>query len=261
MAGPNIQAEKEEEIKEDWLVTYADAITLLMAFMVMLVSFSKVDIPLYEKVAAGIKNEIGGTTGKPTTELLKIDVEDVVYTMGVQDEVSVGTDDDGVVIELASSAFYKAGSADIRDEALLVLEKIAQSLMAPRYRNFMLEIEGHTDDDPIHTATFPSNWELSAGRATRVVRYLIEQGMDSGRLKAAGFGASRPKVANRTADGAPIRENQAENRRVAIRVFPMSMEERREMQRKSTIQELIEEAPAEDASPASGAPGDLAPAR
>ena len=141
---------------------------------------------------------------------MKIDVEDVVYTMGVQDEVSVGTDDDGVVIELASSAFYKAGSADIRDEALLVLEKIAQSLMAPRYRNFMLEIEGHTDDDPIHTATFPSNWELSAGRATRVVRYLIEQGMDSERLKAAGFGASRPKVANRTADGAPIRENQAE---------------------------------------------------
>ena len=62
MAGPNIQAQEEEEIKEDWLVTYADAITLLMAFMVMLVSFSKVDIPLYEKVAAGIKNEIGGTT-------------------------------------------------------------------------------------------------------------------------------------------------------------------------------------------------------
>jgi chemotaxis protein MotB len=261
VADPNIQAQEEPEEKEDWLVTYADAITLLMAFMVMLVSFSKVDIPLHEKVAAGIAEEIGGSKNVSTTELMKLDVEDIVYTMQADEVVSVGTDDDGVVIELASSAFYKPGSADIRDEALPVIGKMAQSVMAPRYRNFMPEIEGHTDDDPISTAKFPSNWELSADRATCVVRFLIEQGMDSARLKAVGYGESRPTVPNRTADGAPIRDNQAENRRVNIRVFPMSMEERREMQRQSTIQDLIEEAPAEDASPATGAPGELAPAR
>lgn len=261
MAGPNIQAPPEAEEKEDWLVTYADAITLLMAFMVMLVSFSKIDIPLYEEVAAGIENEIGGSKRISTTELIKLDVEDVVYTMQADEVVSVGTDDDGIVIELASSAFYRPGSAHIRDQALPVLEKMAKTLLAPRYHNFLLEVEGHTDDDPISTATFPSNWELSAGRATRVVRFLIEQGMDSARLKAVGYGESRPKVPNRTADGAPNRENQATNRRVAIRVYPMSMEERREMQRQATVQELIEEAPDEHATPGAGDPGETAPAR
>ena len=194
-------ANKEpEEEKEDWLVTYADAITLLMAFFVMLLNFSKIDIPKFEEVAAGIKDEIG--TGEPTvtpTQMLKIDVQDVVYSMQADEAVDVGTDDQGVVIELSSSAFYKPGSADIRPEAFPVLDKMAQTLDSPRYQTYMIEIEGHTDDDPIHTARYPSNWELSAGRATGVVRLFIEQGMDASRMKASGYAETRPKVPNRDA--------------------------------------------------------------
>ena len=92
---------------------------------------------------------------------------------------------------------------------------------------------------PIHTARFPSNWELSAGRATGVVRFFIDEGMQTHRLKAAGFAETRPKVPNRDAQGAPISENQAINRRVLIRVYPMSLDERDDMMRKVKLEEMI----------------------
>ena len=234
--------EEPEAPNEDWITTYADAITLLMAFFVMLLNFSKINIPMFEEVAAGIKDEIG--TGEPTvtpTQNMKIDVQDVVYEMQADEAVNVGTDDQGVVIELASSAFYKPGSADIRPDAFPVLQKMAQTLDSPRYQTYVIEIEGHTDDDPIHTARYPSNWELSAGRASGVVRLFIEYGMDGTRMKATGFAETRPKVPNRDANGAPIRENQSTNRRVLIRGYPMSLDERKEMQEKIEIEQLISE--------------------
>jgi chemotaxis protein MotB len=214
----------KQEIKgeepEDWLTTYADAITLLMAFFVMLLSVSKIDVAKYEQVAMGITKEIGGSAIVTTNQLIKLDLQDVIYSMQADQAVNVGTDDRGVVLELASSAFYKPGSADIRDEASPVLEGIGRTLLAPRYNGFLVEVEGHTDDEPISTARFPSNWELSAGRATRVVRFLAEQGMSTERLKATGYADTRPKLPNRDAEGTAIRENQAANRRVIIRLTP-----------------------------------------
>lgn len=217
---------EEVEEKEEWLVTYADAITLLMAFMVMLLTFAKYDMPAYQEAAAAIQGEISGRDVASPMSLMKLDIQDVVYEQQADQVVEVEGDDKGIVIELASSAFYRPGSADFRDQALPVLLSLVQLLDAPRFRAYIIEVEGHTDDDPIHTARYPSNWELSAGRATRVVRYFIEQGIFPKRLKAAGFADSRPKVPNRKEDGTPIPENQAENRRVIIRVYPMSIEER-----------------------------------
>jgi len=238
MAKPSLKTEEEVEEAEDWLVTYADAITLLMAFFVMLLNFSKIDIPMFEAVAAGIANEIGMKSDMTPTELMKIDIEDVVYNMQAEEAIEVGTDSKGIVMELASSAFYKPGSADIRPQAIPVLQELAKTLITPRYMTYVVEVEGHSDDDPISTSRFPSNWELSAGRATRVVRFFIEQGMDMRRLKAAGFAEARPKVPNRKPDGTPIPENQAKNRRVLIRVYPMSMEERAEIMRQVDVEEF-----------------------
>ncbi len=250
MARPNWISLDEEPEDEGWMTTYADAITLLMAFFVLLASFSKVDIPLYEKVMAGIQNEMGKKEFESPTKILKLDVEDVVASMGADQVVNVGTDSQGVMIELSSSAFYKPGSANIRDEANPVLEKMAQTLMAPRYRTFVIEIEGHTDDDPIHTAVYPSNWELSAGRATEVVRFLIRQGLEADRLKASGYAETRPKVPNRDDRGVPIPENQAQNRRVIIRVHPMDLAERMDTLRKLDIEKFSESAePAKSAEP------------
>ncbi|MBT4463957.1 MAG: hypothetical protein HOC60_04670, partial [Rhodospirillaceae bacterium] len=148
---------------ESWMTTYADAITLLMAFFVMLLNFSKIDIPRFEEVAAGIANEIGmGTKEVMPISMMQESIVDVVYEMQADEVVDVQTSDEGITIELASSAFYKSGSADFREEAIPVLTKIGKLLLAPRYVAYMIEIEGHTDDDPIHTAMYPSNWELSS---------------------------------------------------------------------------------------------------
>ena len=211
---------------EDWLITYADAITLLMAFMVMLLTFAEYDIPAYTEAAAAIQGEIGGREVISPIKMMEQDIQDVVYEQQADQVVEVEADDKGIVIELASSAFYRPGSADFRDEALPVLLSLVQLLDAPRFQAYIVEVEGHTDDDPIRTLRYPSNWELSAGRATSVVRYFIDQGMFPKRLKAAGFADTRPKVPNRKKDGTPIPENQSENRRVIIRVYPMSIKER-----------------------------------
>lgn len=224
MAGANPEEEKEEA--EDWLVTYADAITLLMAFFVMLVSFSKIDIPMYEAVMAGISNEIGMGDNETPTEILQMSIQDAVYAMQANEVINVEVDDQGVVIELASGAFFFPGSAELRPEAVPVVERIFDMINAPDYLYYAVEISGHTDDDPISTPQFPSNWELAGGRSARIVRLFIEKEMHPKRLSALSFGDTRPKLRNRDKENNPIKENQAKNRRVELRVYPMSLDQR-----------------------------------
>jgi len=222
--------DEEEDNPDAWLLTYSDAVTLLMAFFIMLVSFSKIDIPIYEQVKAGILDQLGKQGDKAKEQspiaLMKVDLQDVVFALQADQAVAIGTDSRGVVMELDSSAFFRPGAADIREVAIPILFNMAKTLMAPRYEPFVIEVEGHTDDDPISTARFPSNWELSAGRASAVVRLFMTQGLAGDKMKAVGYGETRPKLPNRTAEGAPIPENQAINRRVVVRISPMSLDER-----------------------------------
>lgn len=228
----------EEDEDQDWLVTYADAITLLLAFFIMLVSFSKIDLPTYEQVAAGIRNEIGKHDVETPTESMKKDVQDVVYAMQASDLVSVETDEKGVVIELQSGAFFSPGTAEIRADAVPFLVSLAEALDVPRYHDYLLEAEGHTDDVPINTKAFPTNWELSTARASVLVRFLVSQDFDSERLKASGYAHTKPKAPNRDAEGNPIAENQAKNRRVLVRIYPLSLEERRKKLKAMALEKL-----------------------
>lgn len=225
---PAPKPRKRQEDKEDWLVTYADAITLLMAFFVMLLTFAEYDIPALEEAAAAIREEVGGVSETSPIIDLQIAVQDVADEFVADQVVQVNKDKRGLVIELASNAFYVPGSDQIREEAKPLLEKVVQTIAAPRYDFYLIEVEGHTDDDPISTQRFPSNWELSTARATQVVRFFIDKGFLRTRLKATGFAETRPKVPNRDEAGEAIKENQAVNRRVNIRVTPMNLEQRAE---------------------------------
>lgn len=246
---------EEDPEDESWLMTYADAITNLMALFIMLVAMSTINQTAFEKARDGIKGEISGDIPiLSPTESMKIDLQDVIYSMQANEAVEVGTDSQGIVLELKSSAFYRRGTADIVPEAIPVLEKIAKTVLSPRYKNYVLEVEGHTDDDPISTPVFPSNWELSAGRASRVVRFMTDAGMEADRLKASGLAASKPKEPNRTATGAPILENQAQNRRVVLKIYPQTEKERQEQQAKSAAVGYIEERVPPQPSPARTAP-------
>lgn len=233
MSSPAASSGHDDAEQEAWLITYADAITLITLFFLLLLSMANFDVNKYEQAAAGITRDIAGKVYEAPVTLLKADIQDIVYEAQADQAVTVESTGRGLSIELSSSAFFKSGAAEFREEALPVLTKVAETLKAPRYAYYLFEVQGHTDDVPINTPRFPSNWELSTARATTVVRFLIEHGNDPEKLQASGFAETRPKAVNRDSGGTPIPANQALNRRVSIEVTPMSLERKKLAQMKA----------------------------
>jgi flagellar motor protein MotB len=121
-------------------------------------------------------------------------------------------------VEMSSAAFFASGSATISKAGEAVLQDVAARLKSDELRDYLITVEGHTDDAPISTPLFPSNWELSTARASAVVHYFLDQGISARKLRAAGYADSFPKAPNRDANGNPIPEHQAQNRRVVIKL-------------------------------------------
>ncbi|MCK5296489.1 MAG: flagellar motor protein MotB [Alphaproteobacteria bacterium] len=214
------EEEPEQALDESWMTTYGDMVTLLMCFFVMLAGISDVDVVLFEQVQAGLAKGIGDLDVLKPIEMMTKDLESDIQNLEVGESVALGVDTQGIVMEFASASFYEPGSAVIREEAAPILKRIAGTLRASRYSNFIFKVEGHTDDAPIHTEQYPSNWELSAARASAVVRLLIERDIEKTRLQAIGMADIMPKVPNRDAYGEPIPENQEINRRVTVHIEP-----------------------------------------
>ncbi len=217
-------APQEEAADESWLATYADAITLLMAFFVLLVAVSKVDLALYEEVAEGINQEVNKKERKAPIKEIKQDAAEIVQEMTDGKALKLGVDDSGIVLEFDSSTFFLPGTATIVEAAYPVIAAVAELVNSPQYEIFNLDIEGHTDDDPISTVQFPSNWELGAARAASVLRVMNENGTDVKRMRVLSYASTRPKAPNRADDGSPIPENKAQNRRVVMRIHQKPFE-------------------------------------
>jgi chemotaxis protein MotB len=215
-----LHVHKKEE-QEDWLMSYADMITLLMSFFVLLISMSHIDPIKYEQVEGGMARDIGKRETTRPLQQMRSEVIEAMKGLSIDDtQVGIGRDARGLVIDLDGGAFFDTGSAKLKDDMLPALSKIAATLNDPRYSAFQIEVQGHTDDTPINTAAFPSNWELSSARATAVVRLLIKEGTNPTRLAAEGLADTRPKVSNRDVNGNPLPLNQAINRRVSVHIFP-----------------------------------------
>ena len=208
----------QEDESHAWLLTYADAVTLLLAFFVMLMSFSKVDIVTFEQVKAGIARDLGQRSIARPAAQLRAELDRLVDSLGVADAVHINIYERGIVLELASNAFYLLGTATLRPEARPILERVAETLKTPVYSKFRIAIEGHTDDNPISNDCFASNWELSAARATNIVRLFAAREIPVRRMRAVAFADTQPKVPNRNSAGEALPENQAKNRRVLVRI-------------------------------------------
>ncbi len=208
----------EEDDSHAWLLTFADAVTLLLAFFVMLMSFSKVDIVTFEQVKAGIARDLGQRSIARPAAQLRVELDRLVDSLGVADAVRINIYERGIVLELASNAFYLPGTATLRPEARPILDRVAETLDAPLYSKFRIAIEGHTDDNPISNDRFASNWELSAARATNIVRLFEARDIPVRRMRAVAFADTQPKVPNRNSAGEALPENQAKNRRVLVRI-------------------------------------------
>lgn len=210
---------REEEDTEGWLLTYADTITLLMAFFVILFTLSDPAPEKFNHLAASLKLE-GFTKVERESDAkeLKKELNLMLEDSGFDQYASVTETDKTIDMELASSSFYETGSARFTSRGLPVLTKVAENLKRFEKSALVIEVEGYTDDTPIATARYPSNWELAGARASNIVRFFIAQGIDPNMLRSVSYGDTKPKAQNRDSAGNPIPANQDLNRRVVVRV-------------------------------------------
>lgn len=211
---------KHEEAEENWLISYADMITLLLCFFVIILSVSE---PKKEQLEAVSESFQEGVKAKKeqqqdTMDQLKQDLETMIVDDALEEAMSVAETEKGLVIDLSTAAFYESGSATIRPDAVPYLERMTEILKKFDLDEKLIYVTGHTDDAPIHTKEFPSNWELSAVRATRIIRFFIEKGMDHMLMRSGGFADTEPKVPNLDEFGNPIPENRELNRRISIKI-------------------------------------------
>ncbi len=210
---------KSEDPGEDWLGTFADTITLLLCFFVMLLTFSKFDAPAFERVQAEMTAAVTGQKQETPSGAMQREMTNAMAGLG---EAGLGTaslDDRGVVLEFISLALFQPNSAAPDPKAHPVLKRIAAILASQRFINYSVSIEGHTDDTPLPAnGPYPSNWELAAARATTVLRILSQEGIRASRMRAISYGDTQPKLPNRDVRGQPIVANQEQNRRIAIRI-------------------------------------------
>jgi len=219
---------REDEVEEgapQWVVTFGDMMSLLMVFFILIVSFSQMDVVKYRAMVGSLKTAFGakdasmmtGFDGRPAVislgpqssesdaELAR-QVEEEVLALALGGDVDVALSERGVSLRISDNLLFDLGSADLRPYAGPLLRKVAAIL---RLHPCTILVEGHTDNLPIHTGRFPSNWELSAARAAAVIRHLIErEEMNPGHFMVAGFSETRPVATNETGEG------RGRNRRV-----------------------------------------------
>lgn len=215
--------DKGEEGVDDWLMTYADAITLLMAFFVVLFAMSDPNPQQFTKLAEQLRLD-GFTKVEAESEAkdLKEQLQLMLEDSGFDQFASISETPQFISLELASTSFFEPGSARFTKDAMPLLERLSENLKRFEKSNAAIVVEGHTDDTPIQTAQFPSNWELSAARAGNLVRFLIAKGVPAKKLSIAAYADTQPKTANRDPAGNPIPANQELNRRVVVKlVKPM----------------------------------------
>ena len=214
---------EEHENHERWLVSYADFITLLFAFFVVMYSTSSVNEGKFRAMSESAqaafnpshyssrKIEIGPKFQQAELKTAKIEhivaIKEVLKGLEKENKLNIFQDRRGIVIRITDTALFDSGSADIRKEASDSVDSLA-GVTASMKEN--VQIEGHTDNIPINSPKFPSNWELSSARATSIIRRFISYGIEPKRLTAIGYGEYRPIAGNETADG------RSKNRRVDI---------------------------------------------
>lgn len=202
--------EHESHLRDRWLISYADLVTLLLALFIVMYAAS--DHERARKIAESFSAENTGGRGilpgsdGEKDERDKFEQKLLANPVLIQKTKTRQTKV-GLVVSLSEAGFFAPGEAAINPEADAVITILAESL---QNTNAQIRIEGHTDSTPIYNTRYPSNWELSTARASSVLARLIERGITPERLSAAGYGGFQPIADNSTPEG------RAQNRRVDV---------------------------------------------
>jgi len=240
--------EQEDEVVEEgeagappWVMTFADLVTLLMVFFILLFAMGTIEDQKWKQIKASLKSalgtqelpeaglregldvikdvdakldtktihavdEVGAMVAKEMEEIAS-EVEEFVYKNKLSGQVEVSSDQRGAIITVSDVVLFPPGKSRMTFAGRSTIKQIFDLL---KQFNYDVRIEGHTDNTPIHTERFPSNWELSAARAAEVARMLVEEGFPPEKLSVVGFAEFQPKVPNTTL------ESRGVNRRIEI---------------------------------------------
>ena len=222
---PKLKLKKEnKDVVDGWMGTYGDMVTLLMAFFVMLYSASDPDPGKFEEIVGSMKEAFSNQEVENEFKELHENLEEIFENKIVDEAVEVELGPNGILIQIPGSSLFASGSAEVITDMGSVIAEISTAIThlldKSSYHDYMIEVEGHTDDEPIgeDSEYFSSNWDLSAIRATGIVELLAASGIAMDKLKPIARAASIPLLPNRDEDGLPILENRAKNRRVVIKV-------------------------------------------
>jgi len=232
-----LRTKKEEPSSPHWMTTFSDMMTLILVFFVLLFALSQVDIikfqafllsfqgggvldwgdkPLEEVQPEAVPPAPGPSPGAeptpPTPEYTLMEVYEMVsqtlVEAGLEDQIGLRFEEAGVALDIPDRVLFDTAKADLKPEAKAVLDPLADLF---RRLPFEIHVEGHTDSRPISTVEFPSNWELSGARASRVIRYFVDaHDLDPRKFVAVGYGEYRPVAPNDT------EANMQLNRRVVM---------------------------------------------
>lgn len=195
-----------------WVLTYIDVLTLLLTLFVVLLAYAKTDAEKYRQLSEAVSKEMGQVerpVAKPISEQERLfrELSRNISQQGMGSNVEVLAKRGTVELRMKESILFPSAQARLMLQGEQVLDKLVPLLEQGRHA---ISVEGHTDNVPIDTPQFPSNWELSSARASTVVRHLIARGIPANRLTAVGYADTRPLADNDTAEG------RARNRRVSI---------------------------------------------
>ena len=220
-----VRVKREDlDVQPGYMGTFADMFCLLMAFFVMLYSTTDPDPGKYGDLADAMKEAFRSENTVNEFKELEEKLNEVIKDEELESQVKVELGPNGIKIQISDSSLYSSGSAIVMDNMTPVIEKISKTITElldeSSYKDYMIEVEGHTDDDPIpeDNPDFNSNWDLSAIRATGIVEILNASGINIQKLKPIGRAETEPIVPNRDEEGNAIPANRAQNRRVEINI-------------------------------------------
>ena len=220
----HIEPQREEE-QEAWLITYLDMLTLLLVMLVIMLALAgKGEGQQSEPAMVEATQQTAGDQlvalqpsaspipsivplPAPAADTQQDDTSEAKPDLALGDDIEVIVNDGSISFRISSEILFGSGRAELEDAGLDVIDRLVPTLAAGGHR---IIVEGHTDNLPIQTERFPSNWELSASRASSVVRYLQLAGIESTRLSATGYADTRPLANNGDEQG------RASNRRVEL---------------------------------------------
>ncbi len=252
MARRKKKVRHDEHIDESWLIPYADLLTLLLALFIVLFAMSSVDATKFQQLSKSFNEIFSGGTGlmdftaptdgdptkgnrdegalmdqdkgtgslgkKDTEELSELQqrVTDFIEENGLDDKLETSLTGEGLLVSIRDHVLFESGSADVRMEDIHIAKEIASLMVMDPPRSIV--ISGYTDNVPISTARYGSNWDLSVMRAVNFMKVLLENPkLNPEWFSAKGYGEFKPVASNGTAEG------RAKNRRVEILISPRTV--------------------------------------